>query len=171
MENKNWIKYLKDRKLITIDPGKEGGIVVYSIDREELIEVLHMPETAQDVLNLLTKYQSNAICYLEKVQGLPGMGGSAMFNFGKGFGHLEMALLCRRIPTVEVTPQKWQKEIQVGNKGKKTTTQWKTKLKERAQQLYPSVGAKFNLKTKQDWMRVSDALLILRYALITEKSK
>jgi hypothetical protein len=42
---------------------------------------------------------------------------------------------------------------------------------ERAQQIYPSVGKQFNLKTKQDWTRVSDALLILEYARIIEKHK
>lgn len=169
MDNKNWVKYIKDRKIITIDPGKEGGIVVFSVDRNEIIEVIHMPETPQDLLGFLTKYQKNSTCYLEKVGGLPGMGGASMFNFGKGFGHLEMALLCRNIPTMEVTPQKWQKELQLGTKGKKTTNEWKTKLKERAQQLYPTVGGKFNLSTKKDWMRVSDALLILHYAIISEK--
>jgi hypothetical protein len=29
MEDKEWIKLLKDRKIIAIDPGKEGGIVVF----------------------------------------------------------------------------------------------------------------------------------------------
>lgn len=42
MENKEWIKYIKDKKLITIDPGKEGGIVVFSLDRNEIIMVTHM---------------------------------------------------------------------------------------------------------------------------------
>ena len=86
-----------------------------------------MPETPQEILSFLTAYQFNSICYLEKVGGLPGMGGSSMFNFGKGkgFGHLEMALLCRKIPTVEVTPQKWQKALQLGVKGKKSNTDWK----------------------------------------------
>lgn len=171
MEDKKWIKFIKDKKLIAIDPGKEGGIVVFSLTRNEMIEVIHMPETPRFVEEFFNKYRHNSICYLEKVGGLPGMGGSSMFNFGKGFGHLEMALICKKIPTMEVTPQKWQKELQVGNKGKKTTTQWKTKLMERAQQIYPSVGKQFNLKTKQDWTRVSDALLILEYARIIEKHK
>lgn len=170
MEEKEWIKYLKDKKIIAIDPGNNGGIVVYSIDREEMIEVIKMPDTTQDVLNFLKKYQRNSVCYLEKVGGIPGQGGaSSMFNFGKGVGHLEMALLACRIKTISVTPQQWQKCLQLGNKGKKTTNQWKTKLKEKAQQLYPTVGAKFGLKTKQDWLNVSDALLIAEYARITEK--
>ena len=169
MENKEWIKYIKDKKLITIDPGKEGGIVVFSLDRNEIIMVTHMPETPQDLLNFITKYQKNATCYLEKVGGLPGMGGSSMFNFGKGFGHLEMALLCRKIKTIETPPQVWQKALQLGSKGKKTTNQWKTKLMERAQQLYPSVGAKFGIVKKGEWLDISDALLIVEYARIKEK--
>jgi hypothetical protein len=44
-----------------------------------------------------------------------------------------------------------------------STTQWKNKLRERTQQLYPNVG-KITLAT-------SDALLILEYARISEKHK
>lgn len=161
--------HFNKRKIIAIDPGKKGGIVVYSIESDEVIAVVSMPETMQDVLRFITLFQNNSVCYLEKVGGLPGMGGSAMFNFGRGFGHVEMALMCRNIPTTEVTPQKWQKELQLGNKGNKTTNEWKTKLKERAQQLFPSVGSKFNIKNKTDWMTISDALLILEYAKIKER--
>lgn len=163
MENKEWIKYLKDRKIIAIDPGAQGGIAIFSVDNDRLIEVVKMPDTPQDLLDLISKYQINSKCYLEKVGGLPGMGGSSMFNFGKGFGHLEMALLCRKIPTTEVTPQKWQKALQLGTKGHKSTSQWKNKLKAKAQQLYP--------KVPKITLAISDALLILEYARITEKYK
>lgn len=171
MEDKNWVNFIKDKKIITIDPGKEGGIVVYSVNQDEIIAASHMPETPKDLLKFLSKYRVNSVCYLEKVGGIPGMGGSAMFNFGKGFGHLEMALISNKIPTMEVTPQKWQKELQLGTKGKKTTNEWKTKLKERAQQLYPDVESDFNLKTKKDWLRVADAILMLEYARIMEKRR
>lgn len=160
MENRIWIKHIKDRKLIAIDPGKNGGIAVYSVDKDKLLEVVKMPDTPQDLLSFLSKYQVNSKCYLEKVGGLPGMGGSSMFNFGKGFGHLEMALLCRRIPTMEVTPQKWQKALQLGTKGNKSNTEWKNKLKARAQQLFPNVPMT---------LAVADALLILEYSKITER--
>ena len=106
---------------------------------------------------------------MEHVGGIPGQGGaSSMFNFGKGFGWIEMALLCNRIPTIEVTPQKWQKTLKVGSKGKKSTNEWKTKLVQIAQQRWPSVERKFSLKFKKDWLAVSDALLILEYARLTE---
>lgn len=163
MDNKERVKFIKDNKIIAIDPGKNGGFAVFSLEKNRVIEVIKTPETPQEILSFLTIYQNNSICYLEKVGGLPGMGGSSMFNFGKGFGHLEMALLCRRIPTVEVTPQKWLKALQLGVKGDKSTTDWKNKLKSKAQQLYPYVG-KITLST-------SDALLILEYARITEKHK
>lgn len=81
MENRIWIKHIKDRKLIAIDPGKNGGIAVYSVDKDKLLEVVKMPDTPQDLLSFLSKYQVNSKCYLEKVGGLPGMGGSSMFNF------------------------------------------------------------------------------------------
>ena len=162
--NPNWTKYTTDSKIIAIDPGKAGGIAVFSIDKNELVDVEPMPETPQDVLSFVTKYQNNSKCYLERVQGIPGMGATAMFNFGQGFGQLEMALLCRHIPTIEVTPQKWQKELQLGVKGHDSTNAWKTKLKMRAQQLYPRVEQQFNLKNKTTWLKVSDALLILEYA-------
>lgn len=166
----DWIKYLKDKKLIAIDPGKAGGIAVYSLDRGEVVDLVSMPETPQDLWEFIKHYQNNSRCYLEKVGGIPGQGGvSSMFNFGKGFGWIEMALIANKIPTTEVTPQKWQKELQLGSKGKKSTLEWKTKLKQRAQQLWPTVEKQFNLKFKKDWLAVSDALLILEYARITEK--
>ena len=74
-----------------------------------------------------------------------------------------MALLCRKTPTTEVTPQKWQKALQLGTKGHKSTSQWKNKLKAKAQQLYP--------KVPKITLAISDALLILEYARITEKYK
>ena len=161
MENRIWLKHIKDRKLIAIDPGKNGGIAVYSVDKDKLLDVVKMPDTPQDLLSFLSKYQVNSKCYLEKVGGIPGQGGaSSMFNFGKGFGHLEMALLCRRIPTMEVTPQKWQKALQLGTKGNKSNTEWKNKLKARAQQLFPNVPMT---------LAVADALLILEYSKITER--
>lgn len=161
MENKERVKYLKHRKVIGIDPGKNGGIAVFSVDIGKVVEVIKMPETPQELLQFLRIYSINAVCYLEKVGGMPGQGGSAMFNFGKGFGHLEMALIALKIPTTEVSPQRWQKTIHVGNQRDKTKTEWKNKLKARAEQLFPYVG-KITLAK-------SDALLIMQYGVEQEK--
>ena len=94
---------------------------------------------------------------------MPGQGGMAMFNFGKGFGHLEMALLGMGVPTVEVTPQKWQKSFQLGNsKSCSSKTEWKNKLKAKAQQLFPNIKVTL-------WS--ADALLLYHYGVHTEKGK
>ena len=63
----DWIKYLKDKKLIAIDPGKAGGIAVYSLDRGEVVDLVSMPETPQDLWEFIKHYQNNSRCYLEKV--------------------------------------------------------------------------------------------------------
>ena len=161
MENKERAKFFNHTKIIAIDPGNNGGITIYSAKDKRVIESIKMPETPQEVLNFLRIYSFKSVCYLEKVQGLPGMSGGGMFTFGRGYGHLEMALLCCKIPTVAVTPQKWQKELQLGNRGNKTTTQWKNKLKAKAEQLFPYV--------KKRTKATSDSLLILQYAKIKEK--
>lgn len=150
----------KDCKcLIAIDPGTSGAIC--SIVANWMITE-KMPETPKDVFdylkNLATRY--DCVCYLEKVQGLPGMGGSPMFNFGKGYGGIEMALIALEIRTIAVTPQKWQKFIGIGTKGKSSTTEWKNKLKARAQQLYPN--HKVTLAN-------ADAILIAEYGKSIEK--
>lgn len=160
MENKERAKFFKHNKIIAIDPGNNGGITIYSAEDKRVIESVKMPATPQELLNLLRIYSFNSVCYLEKVQGLPGMSGGGMFTFGRGYGHLEMALLCCKIPTMSVTPQKWQKELQLGNRGNKSTTEWKNKLKAKAEQLFPYLRIT---------LAVSDSLLILQYAKIKEK--
>lgn len=147
--------YYKDRLIIGIDPGAAGGIGVYSITQGRLIMAIKMPETPTDLLAFLKLHSLNSKCYLEKVGGIPGNGANAMFNFGRGYGHLEMALLACRIPTETVTPQKWQKEFQLGGRGKTMSkTEWKNKLKAKAQQLFPT----FNVT-----LTTCDAMLIALY--------
>lgn len=147
--------YYKDRLIIGIDPGAAGGIGVYSITQGRLIMAIKMPETPTDLLAFLKLHSLNSKCYLEKVGGIPGNGANAMFNFGRGYGHLEMALLACRISTETVTPQKWQKEFQLGGRGKTMSkTEWKNKLKAKAQQLFPT----FNVT-----LATCDAMLIALY--------
>lgn len=143
------------KRYIGIDPGKHGGIAVMGADGE-VLDVVKMPETPQDLLDFLEQYKDDSFCTLERVGGMPGNGGSAMFNFGKGYGHLQMALLALNIPTEDVTPNKWEKTYQLGSSGKYTKTEWKNRLKAKAQQMFPHLGKKITLAT-------CDALLICEY--------
>lgn len=129
-----------------------------------------MPDTEQGLIDLLgpLMYTSTKGClvYVERVGGFMGgrgQPGSAMFNFGWWASGPVWIAQCYQARVVMITPQKWQKVLSLGNaKGKtpKARADWKRKLKQRAQQLYP--GLSVTLKT-------ADALLILEAALTLEK--
>lgn len=129
--------------VIGIDPGKNGAIAVYNLDSKRLLALRKMPETPKDLLMFFKIYSNelvfNSIVFLEKVHGMPGQSGPAMFNFGKNYGNIEMAIIASKIRYMTVTPQKWQKFYQLGGKGKQTTTQWKNKLKEKSQSIFPDI--------------------------------
>lgn len=155
--------------MIGIDPGKKGGIAVLCGDGT-VVDVVSMPDTPQDLLEFLrdvAAYDGTCRCYLEKVGGMPGNGGSAMFNFGKGYGWIEMALLSLEIPAVTVTPQKWQSVYGVGSSSITRSSaaekkEHKNRLKAVAQGLFPSLGKRITLET-------CDSLLIAEYGRRNER--
>lgn len=144
---------MNNETIIAIDPGKNGGFAIY--DKGD-IRTVKMPETPMDIFDELNNISKPAKCYLEIVHGMPGQSGPASFVFGKGYGWLEMALLTLGIPTETVTPQKWTKTLGLGTKSScASPTEWKNKLKAKAQQLYPYINVTL-------WN--ADSLLILHYA-------
>ena len=153
----NYLSKVLDMLFIGIDPGKNGGIAVLD-ENIRMVALSKMPDTPQDLFYFLSEYKdNNCMCMLERVGGMPGNGGNAMFNFGKGYGHIEMALLACGICTETITPNKWEKHFQLGTSGNYSKTEWKNRLKAKAQQLFPSLGKKITLAT-------CDALLIAYYA-------
>ena len=145
--------------MIAIDPGESGGVA--SLDAMGRVTAEGMPATEGDILELLMTHKHvhqlermDLVAVMEEVGGYCGQAcpGSAMFNFGRNFGFLLGVLQATGWRVVLVKPQKWQKVLGLGTKSGLTKTQWKNKLKERAQQLHPSL--KVTLQT-------ADALLIL----------
>jgi hypothetical protein len=142
--------------IIAIDPGKSGGFA-YGVDLSAP-QVCNMPDTLGDLATLLRQFPSGGVVYLEKVGGYAGgrgAPGSAMFNFGKGVGHLEAIAYMQGFEMRQVAPQKWQRALSLGNSNGMSKTEWKNKLKERAQQLYPKVTVT---------LATADALLIYHAA-------
>lgn len=138
-----------------IDPGVNGGVALLRAGGK-VEKVGAMPGTAGDILALVREWcDSVRVCYIERVHGMPGQGGGAMFTFGENYGHICMALMSCGIKVVDVTPQKWEREYQLGSRrlvgGK---AEWKRVLKSKAQQLFPR--ERVTLKT-------CDALLIAEY--------
>ncbi len=151
--------------IIGIDPGLNGGIAVLDM-QGGVVDVRRMPDTPQDILAFLRKYGStelfgnDCVCYMERVgTGMPGQSSRATATFARHNGHLEMALLALGIRTNEVTPVKWMRHYQLGKSSDYGKTEWKNRLKGRAQQLFPKERVTLN---------VADALLIAEYGRIQE---
>ncbi len=85
---------------------------------------------------------------------MPGQGVRSSFTFGQNYGFLRGVLITLRIPFIEVTPRKWMKEVQMYKSKQETKTEWKNRLKGKAQQLYPEI--KVTLKN-------ADSILIAKF--------
>lgn len=146
---------------IACDPGKSGAFARIIVPQEGAhhIETWDMPETEKDLLDLVKELAKGIDVkgMLERVNGMPGQSGVAMFTFGRGYGNIRMALISAGIPFDDVSPQKWQAYLGIPKKKKleKKTTH-KNRLKAKAQELYPNV--KVTLAN-------ADALLIATYLL------
>lgn len=153
------------RYIIGLDPGEKGGIAV--LDKEgDVVEVSKMPITMLDILSFLRNYPSDeCVAYLENVgHGMPGQSSAATARFARHNGHLEMALQAVGIKTNMVTPQKWEKSYQLGKSSDYSKTEWKNRLKSKAQQLFPNLGKKLSLAT-------CDAILLAEYGRKQEIGK
>lgn len=163
---------------IGVDPGASGGVA--ALNSLE-VRAFGMPGTERDLWELVASLGGpDSFAIIERVSGYIGEGqpGSSAFKFGMSYGLLRMALVASGTPFEEITPQKWQGALGIAprkkgvkqlvaltkgkNKGQKrmkevggeSPSQFKNRLKARAQQLYPSV--KVTLST-------ADALLIATY--------
>lgn len=145
-----------NRVIIGIDPGANGGIVWLDEDGT-LLRCEKIPDTMADIFaHLLPEPQwENVVCYLEDVgTGMPGQSSKATATFARHNGHLEMALYAHGIPTIKVTPAKWQKALGLSGKKGESKTCHKNRIKAKMQQLYPQ---------QEVTLAVADALAIATY--------
>lgn len=156
------------KRIIAFDPGASGGIaelfpsgaaIAYSMpDDADLRDNIHAFTTAASLDG------DRVVAYVELVGGFIGGSpapGSAMFNFGNGYGYIRGVLAALRVETHLVRPQEWQAGIP-GVRGTKEKSVRKRALKEHASRLFPSL--KVTLKT-------ADALCIADYARRCEALK
>ena len=150
------------RYVLGIDPGESGGIAVMD-SSHRLLDVVPMPSTPMDILSYLRRWVGGGcVAYIEDVgRGMPGQSSSSTAKFARHNGHLEMALLALGIPTVKCTPQRWERLYQLGKSTGMPRAEWKRRLKAKAQELFPDLGARVTLK-------VCDALLIALYGVRME---
>jgi crossover junction endodeoxyribonuclease RuvC len=119
---------------IGIDPGVSGGIALLT-EVGEVVEVLKMPETERDLLDVFLPVKAGR-AVIERVSAFAPagqrMGATSAFTFGKGYGRLLMALTAAAIPFDEIVPMKWQSIMGCRTGGDKNVS------KRRAQQLFPN---------------------------------
>lgn len=170
------------KTIVAIDPGASGGISFLQDGVAAAAAMPATPQDLFQILHGITVLSGTVKAFVEEVGGYIGgefQPGSAMFSFGRGFGQIEGILIGLRIPFELIRPQRWQKSLALGTSGRikgdytglspeaakeekrrisntnaGIKREWKTKLKETAQRLYPST--KVTLKT-------CDSLLLLEY--------
>lgn len=159
---------MKERCIIGIDPGSNGGIAIKAGD--EKTKVVKMPKDITSLTDLLEYYRDNyePIVFLEKLSVRPDditKGG----NMGKlyriqrmmaGYEHLKAIIEVSGVPYVMVHPMTWQSKLELRTIG---VHEEKAERKRR----YQEVAAKLYKEVKVTLWN-ADALLIMtfgRYAL------
>lgn len=112
-------------RVLGIDPGASGALVVLSSDRA-MLKVLDMPTAPIKVAGKMRNKPSPALivdalrslpsfdhAYVEQVGVRPGESPVASFSFGEGVGALLGALAALQIPTTRIRPQDWRRVVKV----------------------------------------------------------
>lgn len=106
---------------IGIDNGLDGAIVALDSYRPILAEPMPTLKgrgnkrsiNMHRVHEILRMYagMADVFAVLEQAQAMPKQGGVSMFNYGVGYGAMQMALLALGIPHEIVNPKVWQKDV------------------------------------------------------------
>jgi hypothetical protein len=148
--------------IVAIDPGQHGGVAVQCGTQQAFAKP--MPDTARD-LRLLLQTAANSgqplEVFVEAQTGCAGMRVSApaMFKFGQNYGTIMGLCEALGYRVRLVRPQEWMKGLGLGVRGGLSRSDWKRKLKQEAERLYPHIHVTLD---------TADALLLLEYAIRTK---
>lgn len=105
-----------------IDPGAHGALAFFNPDHG-ILDIIDMPivavkrgaktknEISAQMLAAIVRARRVDRAILEKVGAMPGQGVSSMFAFGRGVGTIEGVLAALHVPVDYVTPQTWQRAV------------------------------------------------------------
>ncbi len=175
------------RRFLGIDPGLSGGLACIYPDGN--IQWLVMPSSERDLWDWLCRpahQVSRTMACIEWIHpGIYGIKKSDMAKLYGSYTALRMALTAAGIPFNDVKPKEWQAALGItpkdqGAKTKKrvksksgvwadkimrvggeSTSQWKGRLRAKAQNLYPSLSLWEENKGVQ--LAVCDSLLLAHY--------
>lgn len=144
-------------KIVTIDPGKTGGLAFG--DERTIHEIYVMPEDIGQTIALIKKH-SPVLCWLEASQPMPKQGVRSVFTYGQHFGELIGALRGLLIPIRMIRPTVWTKEIHRGYSGSDP----KAKSKTAAFNLYPHLNFLASDRSRKSHEGLIDAVCLYEYA-------
>lgn len=165
-------------RIIAIDPGASGAVVVVESERPGVANWYRMPKTVDGYYRILRTIKTpGCIGVVEFQNGCFGrnVAGLYQFRFGMCYGAWLAVLAAEGIQTHTPAPAKWMNALNLGKRGltrapdsatheqkqeirranSKLKTQWKQKLADAARELYPDVNV---------ILENADALLIAEYA-------
>lgn len=142
---------------LAIDPGKDGGVVVYIPETRTLYKWV-MPQSGSgsktvfdkvgysDLLHKIKTKFPNVIAIIEEIHSIFGVAASSNWKLGNVFGMQEMGLIANKIPYHLVPPKTWQAQVwshsdkvMVLKKGnKKETTDTKTTSLRAFKRIFPN---------------------------------
>jgi crossover junction endodeoxyribonuclease RuvC len=150
-----------------VDPGYTGGIALYDLDQENLVQVIPTPvvKTINSKGRGTTRINIHEFsiwldahkdmiraCIIEDVAAMPEQGVVSVFNFGFGAGVLHGVLGAAMIPVFAVKPGVWK-----ANMGLTSNKQLSL---ERARTFFPQFRDVFSIK-KNDGL--AEAALMAKY--------
>lgn len=151
--------------LYAIDPGKTGALARFVGGRlagiADPVSGSLAPVLAARMLDDLGEARAAVTVVIEKVQGVPGQGGPASFNFGKGFGELLGVCLGLGVEPELIPPNVWKPALGLKRVHGVKESAWKALSLNMARELWPDVT----------WFRMAkddgraEAALLGHYAL------
>lgn len=165
----------KIMRFIGVDPGKSGGLVdvIFCNTGYQKVSLTLMPETERDLWDWFDMRTPTipTFAYIEWIHpAIQGIGKSAQSKLYGNYLSLRMALTAAGIPFEDVKPLQWQRAFSIPPRKKsEKTTQWKHRLRGKAQQLFPTLDVWG--KTKEIQLAVCDALLIAEHCRRTWRTK
>ncbi len=137
-----------------IDPGVNGGLVLLGPCNQVIST--KMPSTERDIWEYLCAYQDyKCLAAIEWINpAIQKIGKSTMSKLYGNYMSLRMSLIASGIPFEPVQPAKWQRAIGISPRGNATPSEWKNRLKAKAQEVFPS---------ETITLATADALLIALY--------
>ena len=146
-----------NQPIVAVDPGVGGG---FAVNTPEGIVLLKMPESLPDICALINQLKTaNAELWIEDLPNFvsPMTKSSSMAVLHRNLGRVEAAAYAYGYALHRASPKAWQAPLGLGGKAScKDYSEWKRKLKAKAQELYPHLDVT---------LKNCDALLILHFAL------